>query len=60
LERGLKEPTLSKLEQLAAVMNVHPLALLALAYTDGSGPAVSELLARVEQELLSALAEVRN
>ncbi|MCZ8074813.1 MAG: helix-turn-helix transcriptional regulator, partial [Paucibacter sp.] len=31
LERGLKDPTMRKIEQLAAVMNVHPLALLVLA-----------------------------
>lgn len=32
LERGLKAPTISKLDQLASVIDVHPLALLALAY----------------------------
>lgn len=32
LERGLKSPTISKLEALASVIGVHPLALLALAY----------------------------
>jgi hypothetical protein len=49
---------LGKVEQLAGVMNVHPLTLLALSYTDGSTVGVSRLLARVEQELQSALAEV--
>lgn len=56
LERGLKDPTMRKIEQLAAVMNVHPLALLVLAYSDGSAPKVGRLLAQVEQEVLAALA----
>lgn len=56
LERGLKDPTMRKIEQLAAVMNVHPLALLVLAYSDGSGSKVGRLLAQVEQEVLAALA----
>jgi transcriptional regulator with XRE-family HTH domain len=32
LERGIKSPTLSKIEELASVIGVHPLSLLALAY----------------------------
>ena len=32
LERGLKAPTIAKLEQLAAVLGIHPLSLLTLAY----------------------------
>lgn len=32
LERGLKQPTLSKVDELAEVMDVHPLTLLALSY----------------------------
>lgn len=32
LERGLKQPTLSKVDELARVMEVHPLSLLALSY----------------------------
>lgn len=32
LERGQKSPTLSKVEELAEVLGVHPLSLLALAY----------------------------
>lgn len=32
LERGLKQPTLSKVDELAAVMGVHPLTLLTLSY----------------------------
>lgn len=32
LERGLKSPTLKKLEELCAVMEVHPITLLTLSY----------------------------
>jgi transcriptional regulator with XRE-family HTH domain len=32
LERGLKSPTLDKIDDLAGVMEVHPITLLALAY----------------------------
>lgn len=32
LERGLKSPTLSKVDDLAEVLGVHPLTLLVLSY----------------------------
>ncbi len=32
LERGLKSPTLKKLEQIASVVDIQPLTLLALSY----------------------------
>ena len=32
IERGLKVPTLGKVEDLASVLQVHPLTLLALSY----------------------------
>jgi transcriptional regulator with XRE-family HTH domain len=34
VERGLKSPTLGKIEQLAEVLEVHPLTLLTVAYMD--------------------------
>lgn len=34
LERGIKQPTLNKVDELAGVMGVHPLTLLALSYLD--------------------------
>lgn len=60
LERGLKDPTLGKVEQLAAVMDVHPLTLLVLAHTDGSAAQVGRLLSQIEQELRAALAAERS
>ncbi|CAE6756084.1 helix-turn-helix domain-containing protein [Paraburkholderia aspalathi] len=38
VERGLKSPTLGKIEQLAEVLGVHPLTLLAVAYMDRFTP----------------------
>ena len=51
LERGLKSPTLSKLEELCEVMEVHPLTLLALAYAGDSSRKINQLLEQVRQEL---------
>lgn len=34
LERGLKQPTLPKIDELASVLGVHPLSLLVLCYLD--------------------------
>jgi transcriptional regulator with XRE-family HTH domain len=52
IERGIKVPTLGKVEQLAEALRMHPLTLLALAYL----PRVREddvelLLSRVSVEL---------
>lgn len=55
LERGLKSPTLSKLSELCEVMQVHPLTLVALAYSKDSRGA-DQLFARVREELDEVLA----
>ena len=34
VERGLKNPTLAKIDELAEVLGVHPVTLLTLAYVD--------------------------
>lgn len=49
LERGLKSPTLNKLEELCEVLGVHPLTLLTLAYAGNGDP--DKLLARIRQQL---------
>jgi transcriptional regulator with XRE-family HTH domain len=38
VERGLKSPTLGKIEQLASVLGVHPLTLLTVAYMNRLTP----------------------
>ncbi|MCU7376230.1 helix-turn-helix transcriptional regulator [Paucibacter sp. O1-1] len=52
LERGLKSPTLHKVEQLAAMMDMHPLTLLVMTYaTTLSEADVDRALAEVKREL---------
>jgi transcriptional regulator with XRE-family HTH domain len=54
LERGLKSPTLNKVSELCAVLEVHPLTLLTLAYaTDGK--AIDRLFTRLRGELDAVL-----
>nr|WP_267460167.1 XRE family transcriptional regulator [Xanthomonas euvesicatoria] len=57
LERDLKSPTLHKLAELCEVMEIHPLALLTLAYAGDSPHKADELLARVRRELEAVLKE---
>jgi transcriptional regulator with XRE-family HTH domain len=44
IERGLKHPTLTKIDDLAAVLHLHPLTLLSLAYCDVEDEASMEQL----------------
>jgi transcriptional regulator with XRE-family HTH domain len=55
LERGMKSPTISKLEELASVIGIHPLSLLALAYRPSSEQERIELCKLVTTELRSIL-----
>ena len=57
LERGLKHPTLNKVDELASVLGIHPLTLVALSYLVNEDPAAQEaLLANVSEELTRVLA----
>lgn len=60
LERGLKSPTLSKLEELCEVMKIHPLTLLTLAFSGGEQRKTEQLLALVQRELHSIQALAQN
>lgn len=51
LERGLKSPTLNKLEELCEVMEIHPITLLVLAYAHDNLSEVDRLMEQVRQEL---------
>ena len=56
VERGLKGPTLDKIDELAKVLGVHPLTLLGLAYVqDQSVTGVKDLLMLVESQLREIL-----
>lgn len=50
LERGMKSPTLDKLEDLASVLEIHPLTLLTLAYVTKKSD-VKNLQRMVEAEV---------
>lgn len=51
LERGLKSPTLNKIDELCEVMGVHPLTLLTLAYANEEQEEVDRLLTQVRKEI---------
>lgn len=53
LERGLKSPTLNKIEDVCAVLDVHPLTLLVLAYAGSDPKNVHELMDRIAREVSS-------
>ncbi|WP_293374122.1 helix-turn-helix transcriptional regulator [Nevskia sp.] len=58
LERGQKSPTIDKLDDLAAVLQVHPVALLAIAHASSQSQAAAVLLLRrlaVDLESLTGL-----
>jgi transcriptional regulator with XRE-family HTH domain len=58
VERGLKSPTLGKIEQLAEVLGVHPLALLTVAYMDEVTPKdVERTTTLLREHLLELLGE---
>jgi transcriptional regulator with XRE-family HTH domain len=50
LERGTKNPTLSKITAICRVLGIHPLTLLALSYTGGNSSDFDRLIARVRHE----------
>lgn len=61
VERGLKKPTFSKLEELAAVLGVHPLTLCVLACINDAST-LDDLLPRVAaevREILRSASEVK-
>ena len=51
LERGLKSPTLEKIEELATTMGVHPLTLLTECFSLRDEVSVENLFADIQQEL---------
>jgi transcriptional regulator with XRE-family HTH domain len=52
LERGLKSPTLDKIQELADTLEIHPLTLLVLTYTQlEENPEVSALIKKISHEI---------
>ncbi|KER68461.1 XRE family transcriptional regulator [Burkholderia cepacia] len=59
VERGLKSPTLGKVEQLASVLGVHPLTLLTVAYMDQLNPKeIDRTTEALRSQLLNLLDKV--
>ncbi|NWD69378.1 helix-turn-helix transcriptional regulator [Pseudomonas gingeri] len=55
LERGLKNPTLDKVNEIASALSVHPLTLLTSYYlTIDDTLSIDELIARIRSELIVA------
>jgi len=56
LERGVRSPTLAKINELSETLGIHPLTLLALAYAGSATPAeFHKLLAEVERQAVAVL-----
>ncbi|WP_341677248.1 helix-turn-helix transcriptional regulator [Niveibacterium sp. SC-1] len=56
LERGLKSPTLEKLDEIAKIMDVHPAALLCLTYSLMSESEASAQIEAIRTEARRLLA----
>ncbi|WP_046385161.1 MULTISPECIES: helix-turn-helix domain-containing protein [Pseudomonas fluorescens group] len=55
LERGLKNPTLDKVNEIASALSVHPLTLLTTYYlTLDNTLSIDDLIARIRSELIAA------
>ncbi len=57
LERGLKSPTLDKIDDLAGLMKVHPMTLLALAYASSRKTRDIDDLCKVVRGEISKIAD---
>ena len=53
LERGIKAPTITKIDEIAAVLGVHPLSLLAFAYLSEDVAERKKLFSQVIADLES-------
>lgn len=51
LERGIKAPTITKIDEIASVIGIHPLSLLAYAYLPSSPTERGEFWAKIIADL---------
>lgn len=51
LERGIKAPTITKIDEIASVIGVHPLSLVAYAYLPASPTERDEFWAKIIADL---------
>ena len=59
LERGLKNPTLDKIDQIGKQLGVHPLTLIAATFAKRDRTSIDDLLKQIRDEY-SALQDTRN
>jgi transcriptional regulator with XRE-family HTH domain len=53
IERGIRAPTLNKIDEIATVMDVHPLTLLLLSYVSEKSPeSIDEIINLVRHQAL--------
>lgn len=56
LERGIKSPTLPKIDDLSTVLRIHPLSLLTLSYLPlETADSLDDLLGAIRAEVISIL-----
>lgn len=60
LERGLKGPTLNKVDELADVLGIHPLTLLTLAYLDEVNQKTLALALRTVEGEIKAILKLQS
>lgn len=53
LERGLKNPTLDKIDELSTIMGIHPLTLLTECFSLKDDLDIEDIFAKITQELAS-------
>ena len=51
LERGIKAPTITKVDEIATVIGVHPLSLIAYAYLPSSSAERHQFWAKIAAEV---------
>jgi transcriptional regulator with XRE-family HTH domain len=53
LERGIKAPTITKIDEIATVIGVHPLSLIAYAYLPSCPAELDQFLRQIAAEVTS-------
>jgi transcriptional regulator with XRE-family HTH domain len=52
LERGIKSPTMDKLDDIAGVLGVHPATLIVSTYMEKNGDDLETVLERIREDLV--------
>jgi len=57
LERGISIPNLASIDEIAGVLGIHPLTLLAQCYALKSGKGLTDMLKEIEAEFIQEAPE---